>query len=135
MTALALIFTLAAIGVAETRYLISKRLAGSQPVCFIGTGCGKVLESKYNKILGIHNDLLGLFFYLVIGLLLAFLVLEISVRLPLNLVLLGLLIGGSLFSVYLTFLQSLVIKTWCFWCVGSALTIWLMTLIFFWGVF
>ena len=130
MTALALIFTLAAIGVAETRYLITKRLTGNKPVCFIGADCGKVLESKYNKILGIHNDLLGLVFYLVIGFLLAFLVLEIPLMLPLNLILLLLLIAGSLMSVYFTFLQALVIKTWCFWCVGSALTIWLMTLIF-----
>ncbi len=135
MTALALIFTLSAIGVAETRYLISKRLAGSQPVCFIGADCQKVLESKYNKILGIYNDLLGLFFYLLIGFLLAFLVLEIPTMFSLSLILFGLLIAGSLMSVYFTFLQALVIKTWCFWCVGSALTIWLMTLIFFLGVF
>src|SRR5258708_37453340 len=66
MTTLALLFTLAAIGVAETVYLIRTRRALERPVCIVGQSCSTVLESKYNKLfLFLHNDEMGLFFYLV----------------------------------------------------------------------
>ncbi|KKS77694.1 MAG: Vitamin K epoxide reductase [Candidatus Woesebacteria bacterium GW2011_GWB1_43_14] len=130
MTSLALIFTLAAIGVSETRYLIEKRLKSDKPACFLGSECHIVLESKYNKLLGIHNDVWGLVFYLLTGFIVSLLVLRIGSE---NLIqnLSGIMLfSGSLVSVYFVFLQKFVIKKWCFWCVMSAVTIWLMALIY-----
>lgn len=136
MTTLALIFTLCAIGIAETRYLIEKRLKSEAPVCFLGEDCQKVLGSRYNKILGIHNDILGLLFYLGVGILAGILVLEIEIfMLPLFL-LLGLgILTGALMSIYFTFLQGVVIRSWCFWCLMSAGTTWAMTAIYFLGIY
>ncbi len=129
MTAFALLFTLAAIGIAETVYLIRTRQAAEQPVCIIGHNCGVVLTSKYNHLFGIHNDLAGLGFYLVSTVLTAALVLEVrEIDLVRNTFTL-LLVAGSLMSVILMFLQWRVIKAWCFWCVMSACTNWLMLLI------
>jgi len=130
MTALALIFTLAAIGIAETRYLITKRMEGNAPVCFIGQDCHKVLVSRYNKILGVHNDILGLLFYLSVGFITALIVLEVPTSLPLVLFLGVMLFVGSLMSIYFTYLQGVVLNSWCFWCLMSAMTIWLMTIVF-----
>lgn len=50
MTAFALLFTLSAIGISETVYLIRKRIASERPVCLIGEDCTLVLASKYNKL-------------------------------------------------------------------------------------
>jgi uncharacterized membrane protein len=129
MTPHALLFTLAAIGISETVYLIGQRRAQKKPICVLGKSCHQVLESRHNKIFGIYNDALGLGFYLVIALMAAFLVIELE---PLNLwenLLKALIAGGVLMSLYFTFLQWQLIKAWCFWCLMSALTVFLMALI------
>ena len=133
MTAFALIFTLAAIGISETNYLISKRVALSAPVCPIGDDCSVVLESKYDKIFLVPNDLLGLIFYFVVLAIAALLVIGTApFSLPLSFFALILKIAvlvGSLMSLYFVYLQWHIIKAWCFWCVMSACTIWLMAFI------
>jgi len=129
MTAFALLFTLSAIGVAETVYLIRKRLASERPVCPIGGGCEIVLESKYNKTFGIHNDVLGLLFYLAASVVTACLVIGIEPMTLWETVFPIMIAFGSLMSLYLTYLQWRVIKFWCFWCLMSASTIWLMAII------
>lgn len=130
MTAFALLFTLSAIGISETVYLIQKRRADQRPACVVGEGtCHLVLYSKWNKTLGIHNDVLGFVFYFVMSFITAFTVLEIeSLEIWKNIAYIGVAFG-CLFSLYFIFLQWKVIKVWCFWCLMSAATIGLMTLI------
>lgn len=126
MTSFALLFTLSAIGISETVYLIRKRMAAEKPICPIGGGCQVVLTSKYSKIFLIPNDVLGLLTYIIISFIAAFLVIGVE---PLYLweVFLKLLVAtASLMSIFLTYLQWRVIRAWCFWCLMSAFTIWLM---------
>src|SRR3989344_8054418 len=78
MTSLALLFTLSAIGISETVYLIRKRIASEKPVCPIGEGCALVLASNYNKIFIIPNDVLGLLFYIIASFISAFLVIGVE---------------------------------------------------------
>ena len=78
MTSYALLFTLSAIGISETVYLIRKRIASEKPICPIGDDCALVLESKYNKIFIIPNDVLGLFFYIATSFISAFLVIGVE---------------------------------------------------------
>jgi hypothetical protein len=40
-------------------------------------------------------------------------------------------IGGALFSIYLIALQSLVIRAWCMWCLGSSFAVLLLVLAVF----
>ena len=127
MTAEALLFTLSALGISETVYLIKKRLLSQKPVCLVGEDCTKVLASKYSTIFLIPNDVLGLLFYIASSLITSFLVIGIG---PLSLwvkILLTMAIAGSAMSLFFTYLQSHVIKAWCFWCLMSACTIWLIT--------
>ncbi|MCC6643373.1 hypothetical protein IT411_01370 [Candidatus Peregrinibacteria bacterium] len=136
-TIYALLFTLAAFGISETTYLIRKRKASEHPVCIIGKGCTKVLDSKYNKLFGlVHNDIMGLLFYLSVSVISAFFVLEIQ---PLEIwgIILKLMVGiGILLSSYFFYLQWKVIKAWCFWCLASAGTVLTMAIIIlFSGVF
>ena len=131
MTALALIFTLAAIGISVTAYLIEKRKKEEVPVCFIGQDCHSVLSSKYNKTLGVHNDVLGFAYYHFEIVLVGTLVLGINSGFPLvNLAYFTILIG-ALISVYFTFIQWRILKAWCFWCLMSAFTTWGMALTLF----
>jgi len=129
MTALALLFTLSAIGISETSYLIRKRIVSEKPVCPIGGGCTAVLESKYSKIFIIPNDVLGFLFYIAASFIAGFLVIGVEPLAFWNFILKLSVAFGALFSIFLTYLQWRVIRAWCFWCLMSAFTIWLMGLI------
>lgn len=131
MNLISLFFTLAAIGIAETAYLIGERYANRKPICPIGGGCLHVLESRYNKTFRIYNDQLGLLFYFVMALVAALILLNIgSIAFWNTLITLAttcaLLLSGRFF-----YLQWRVIHAWCFWCLLSALTILLMFFILF----
>ncbi len=126
MTALALLFTLAAIGISETRYLIQKRTDHSNPVCVIGGQCQLVLKSKYSTMFGMHNDVLGLFFYCTVAVLAGTLLVG---KFPMEVLqaiesVIEIMIGiGAIISLVFINLQWKVIKAWCFWCLMSAATI------------
>ena len=135
MTAFALLFTLSAIGISETVYLIRTRKHHEHPVCPIGEGCEVVLDSKYNHTFGIQNDILGLLAYIALAFITAFLVIGIE---PINFwsVSMKIIVGlASLVSIFFTYLQAKVIHVWCFWCLMSAFTIWLMGIIIVWSQF
>jgi uncharacterized membrane protein len=129
MTSFALLFTLSAIGISETAYLIRKRIASERPVCPIGGGCALVLESKYNKIFIVPNDVLGLLFYIAASFITAFLVIGVPPLALWSLIIKLSIALGSILSLFLTYLQWRVIRAWCFWCLMSAFTIWLMGII------
>lgn len=129
MTSFALLFTLSAIGISETVYLIRKRIASEKPICPIGGGCITVLTSKYSKMFIIPNDVLGLFAYIVISSIAAFLVIGVQPMFLWNFGLKTLIATASLLSLFFTYLQWRVIHAWCFWCLMSAFTIWLMGII------
>ena len=129
MASWALLFTISCIGISETSYLIKKRFLSERPICPIGENCSLVLESKYSKFLNIHNDVLGLLFYITCSVISAFIVIGVS---PINTWLFLfkiLLFFGSVISIFLTYIQFKIIKAWCFWCLMSAATIWLMQFI------
>lgn len=129
MTAHALLFTIAAIGISETMYLIRSRRHHQKPVCVLGQSCTIVLESKYNHIFGVHNDILGFLFYLFVGIILGLIVSETGPLATWDLLAKISIAAAAFFSVFLVLLQKFVIKAWCFWCLMSALTTWLMALI------
>lgn len=124
MNASIILLVLSAIGIGETVYLIRTRRAMRAPVCPIDGGCSTVLESKYNKLFFISNDTLGLLFYLGTA---GLSVLMATNTNPLWRTLITLAVAaGSLMSLVFTYLQWRVIRAWCFWCLMSAITIWLM---------
>lgn len=129
MTAIALLFTLACIGVSESVYLLRKKIAGQRPICVLGQECHRVLESKYNRILGIPNEIPGLFFNIAIALVAAFLVIGIGPILLWETLARVLIAGAVALSLFLIFIQWKVVRAWCFWCVMSASTVFLMGII------
>jgi uncharacterized membrane protein len=129
MTTFALLFTLSAIGISETVYLIRARITAEGPVCPIGDGCTKVLTSKYSRMFLVPNDILGLLAYVAIAVIAAFLVIGVPPA-PLWSIIIKVLIAvAALISLFFTYLQWREIRAWCFWCLMSAFTIWLMGII------
>lgn len=123
------ILILSIVGIGETGYLIKKRMARERPVCVLNQECHKVLESKYNNIFGVKNDILGLVFYITVSLFIILLMAEAGPRLFLIDLVKVFILSGVLFSMILVFIQWRLIKSWCFWCLLSAATIIFMAII------
>ena len=120
---------MAAIGIAETAYLIRERVSHHEVVCPIGGGCKVVLDSKYNKLFGVHNDVLGLLFYLATSAIAALLVIGTGPTALLNQLTVYATGFALLMSIRFFYLQWRVIKHWCFWCLLSSATIVVMSII------
>lgn len=123
MTAFALLFTLAAIGIAETAYLIRERYAEREAVCPIGGGCHQVLSSEYNRTFGIHNDILGLLFYISMSTLTGLAVVGVEPVAVWIVIAAMQVTAAAVMSLWFVYLQWRVIKAWCFWCLMSAATV------------
>lgn len=122
--ALAIIFIFALIGIADTVYLIYHVITKKPVAClfFPKEWCTKVQYSKYSKTFGIPNPVAGFVFYsLIIVLSLLYLNGAISFVPAFIIVLIG-----FLFSIYFTFIQGVVLKAYCTWCVVSAINFTIM---------
>ena len=113
------LIVLGLLGIINTSYLIWKSRKKQPLVCPIGEDCNAVLNSKWNKIFFIRNDILGLLFYVgvIIGAFLLFFDMDGIVKTSL------ISVSGFvvLFSGFLVFVQAKIIKNYCFYCLISAL--------------
>ena len=119
-----LVPALAIVGIAVSFYLGSVEASGADAVCGPVGDCNAVQQSEYASIFGIPIGILGIIGY---GLLLAGWVATRAAKstlADLGLVLAGTIaLGGTLFSIYLTFLEPFVIGATCMWCLTSAVVI------------
>ena len=112
------LIVLGLLGIIDTSYILWKSKKKQPLVCPIGDDCNVVLESRWNKIFFIRNDVLGLLFYIgvIVGAILLFFEMDGIVK--------TLLIFGSgigvLFSLFLVFVQAKILKKYCFYCLVSS---------------
>ncbi len=118
-----LIPALAVAGLAVSLYLAVVETSGSAAVCGPVGDCNTVQQSEYARLLGVLPiGVLGIFGYLAV--LAAWVAARFGGRRIAKVSrigLLGLALAGTLFSVYLTFLEPFVIGATCAWCLTSAL--------------
>ena len=113
------LIVLAVLGIADSGYLTYKHFNKKEKlVCPIGGNCEEVIESKWGKIFGIKNEILGLFFY--IGILILGIYLIYNENLFVKMILFWGSLIGVLFSLFLIFVQSKILKKYCFYCLISA---------------
>ena len=116
-----LVPVLAVAGIGVSIYLASVEASGADAVCGPVGDCNAVQQSQYASIFGIPIGVLGIIGY---GLLLAAWVVSRAAHgtlADLGLLLAGAIaLGGTLFSIYLTFLEPFVIGATCLWCLTSA---------------
>ena len=110
------------IGIAVAIYMAYVEVTSSEAVCGPVGDCNTVQQSSYALLFGfIPIGLLGVLGYLVIGIVwLVSLNGEKKWRRTSLIILWGLLLFGTLFSIYLTFLEPFVIGATCVWCLTSS---------------
>ncbi len=115
---------LAVVGIAIAGYLTYVHYAGIDPVCTGGGGCEKVQASRWSELVGIPVALLGLLGY--VGILAALL------AWPGETGRLAVLVAawlGLAFSAYLQYRALVTVDATCVWCLGSAVTMGLITIV------
>ncbi|MDD5368068.1 MAG: vitamin K epoxide reductase family protein [Anaerolineaceae bacterium] len=114
--------SLSCIGILDSGYLTWIKLSHHEASCIQGVGnCFSVNTSQYSELLGIPIALFGMMAYIAILLLL-----QLERRggfwgnnVPLGVF--GISLFGVLYSAYLTYLEIVVIKAICPFCLASAL--------------
>jgi uncharacterized membrane protein len=117
------------IGLIDSIYLTWIKLADKTAACSNIGDCESVNNSQYSEIAGIPIALLGAGAFLTI-----FLLLALEKRLPdqstsLRMGVFGLSLTGTLYSVYLTYLEIAVLRAICPFCVVSAISIFALLII------
>ncbi len=135
-----LIGAIAAVGIADTGYLTSVKLAGNGVACS-SEGCNQVLSSPYANVFGLPLTLFGLLAYVAIAVLaIAPLIIPAQNNKKFqnqlqDLTWLGMFLIGTamaVFSGYLMYLLAFVIQAACPFCIVSAIcsfSIWILTLV------
>ncbi|MEA2023298.1 MAG: vitamin K epoxide reductase family protein [Actinomycetota bacterium] len=115
---------LAVIGMGVSLYLASVETSGVEAVCGPVGDCNAVQQSEYASIFGIPIGVLGVIAYalLLVGWIVTRVVKGRLADVAAVLVA-ATAFGGTVFSVYLTFLEPFVIGATCMWCLTSALSI------------
>lgn len=111
---------IAGFGVAANVYAVKN--AGTKLVCPTGSDCNVVINSKYAHFFGLNLEYWGMAYYLVIILAYLGLIFVPAAFSPLAvwfIVVISVLAG--LFSLYLLFVQAVLLRKWCIWCILSAL--------------
>jgi uncharacterized membrane protein len=119
------------IGLAVAIYMAYVEVTRAEAICGPVGDCNTVQQSPYAFLFGlIPIGLLGVLGYLVIGIVWLFSIMGPSRWRKISLFSLwGLLLFGTLFSIYLTFLEPFVIGATCAWCLTSAI----VTTLLFWN--
>ena len=107
-------------GFLNAGYLTYKHYQKKPLVCPINHDCNAVTNTKWGKMFGIRNEILGVFFYFgMLGSVIVSMILpEFEDKIKIF-ILIGLSIG-LLFSALLTLIQKYIIKNFCFYCLISA---------------
>jgi len=125
-----LFLLLSAVGVIDSAYLTISHLRGGESGCFLVEGCDIVLSSSYSEFLGIPVALFGLLFYVVIFTGVFIYNLKRNDLLMRKIALISPL--GFLASLCFLYIQAVVLKAFCTYCLLSAL---LSTIIFILGMY
>ena len=117
MNAISIFIVLVVLGILDSIYLIYKNRPNKTLTCPLHSDCHAVLQSKWNKFLGVKNEIWGLLYYLgVLGLVGLVIYNFVDIK-----VLISVISFGFLYSGFLTYVQIFKIKEYCFYCLLSAL--------------
>lgn len=120
---------LAAIGLVDSLYLVWIKIVPSAPMCFGVGDCEAVNSSVYSTVYGIPIAVFGALAYAAI---LGAILLEPRVDLFAEwgpLIAFGLAFAGTLYSMYLTYIEVAVLHKICPYCVTSAIAITLVCIL------
>lgn len=121
-----LLLVLTAAGIMLSGYLWMVHISGSDVVCT--TSCDEVIQGEYGSLYGIPVGALGVAFY---GLLSLLFIIQYKVKDSfVGQLIGGTLIGGTVFTLYLRYLEFFVIGAICSWCWGSVFILLLIVIVY-----
>ncbi len=119
---------LAIIGAIDASYLSYSKIFHTELYCAGSNNCATVNSSSYSTIAGIPNAFIGLAGYIAI---IAVLFLEgknlkkiFKENLPI--ILFGFSLIGTLYSIFLTYVEIVLLKAVCPYCFISAVVMWIL---------
>lgn len=121
------LLALGLLGLGVSLYLTLVHYTEAPLVCLGTSGCETVNRSAYSEVAGIAVALLGAGAYLTILGLLGMETYHLIQRQTATLGVFGISLAGTLYSAYLTYVEIVLLRAICSWCVISAVT---MTIIF-----
>ncbi len=124
------IAALAFVGMVDATYVALHSSQGFLLPCGLAGGCDQVLNSPYATVLGVPVAWFGLAFYLTTAACALFALFGFEQALRLSLALVSLALG---FTVYLFYLQAIVIRAFCDYCLLSALLVTLIFVLHLWS--
>ncbi|MBI2450744.1 MAG: vitamin K epoxide reductase family protein [Parcubacteria group bacterium] len=129
-----IILILAVIGIADTAYIYYKKRKGSKLVCYVGENCDSVIHSQYSEIFGVPVEIIGNFYFIFVVIFILtkrFFNFQIFGLTPWD-IFLGITSFGALFSVIFVYIQAVVLKEWCEYCMVAHILnfiIWILLVI------
>jgi uncharacterized membrane protein len=124
------IASLAFVGMVDAAYVALHSSRGFLLPCGIAGGCDQVLNSPYAAVFGIPVAWFGLAFYLTTAGCALFALFGFEQALRLSFLLASLALA---FSVYLLYLQAMVIQAFCDYCLLSAFLVTLIFVLHLWS--
>jgi len=110
------------LGLGISLYIFQKKFTKTKLICPRESSCDHLVHSVYSNTFGIPNEILGIIYYI---LQIIFWILFIYLPNSLNQISYFLLVIATtlavLFSIYLVAIQAFIIRSWCLWCLGTAL--------------
>ena len=108
------------LGFLDAAYLSIEHFRNATPHCFLIQGCDIVTTSRYSAFWGIPVALLGALYYCAI-IILSYAYLD-SESPRIHKIIIPFSFAGFFASLYFVYLQFFVIRAWCIYCIGSALS-------------
>lgn len=90
--------------------------SGQKMFCLIGGDCGAVVGSKYGKTFGIKNEKIGMAYYILLAIYLLISLFNPHIGVNFRLLIKISAIIAATFSIYLLFVQAVILKKFCSWC-------------------
>lgn len=123
------LLTLSLLGTGISGYLVYAHFFKINPVCLPGAPCEVVLNTRYAEMWGVPLSLLGMLMYIGLSILSLWQFRKQNEDKGITAVgIYVLALSGTLFSLYLLYLEAFVIHGYCTWCLASG-TVILTTLI------
>lgn len=118
------LLVLSLLGAGISGYLVYAHFFKINPVCLPSAPCEVVLTTRYADMWGVPLSLLGLLMYLgLIVLNAGQIVIKAEKRTLAAIGVYSLSLAGTLFSLYLLYLEAFVIHGYCTWCLASGIVI------------
>ncbi len=114
------------VGLLLSGFIHHKKRKKEKLVCVIGEDCDKVINSRFSEMMGVPNEVLGMLFYAAIIGITMFLTAGMTSVSSFSLITVRFIMSGvaALFSLFLTYIQLVLLKEWCEYClVNAAVTI------------